>query len=137
MHIEADYLRYRDPRYVHDVAAVKLSDRGGLVCLRYELFHVGAGDIPQPHRLHEGETQLEHLGSQAEATVRRADVTELGQGDQDPVSGGAGELGAACQCGEGHRRLWWLEGFDHVEPSGQRLDEIRRAGSSCQGTLPD
>ncbi len=127
---ERDDLRHRDPGDVDDVAAVELADRGRLAGDRDQVAHVRPGHLPQAERADVRHAELEHPRGQAEHVAVGADVPELGQREQDPPGRRPGQVAGGGDLGQRQPRPVGAERPDHVQPAGQRLDELGALSST-------
>ena len=102
-----------------------------------EPLHVRAGDVPQPLRPDVGDAELEHPRRERERAAVGPDVAQLRQRQQDPAGRRPGQPRRGGDLGERRRRAAGPERGDHLEPAGQRLDEVGSGALARHGvSLP-
>ena len=86
---------------------------------------VRAGDVPQPLRPDVRRAELEHARGEGVARARpRARSRARLERQQDPARGRPGQPGRGRHVAQRDRLATRREGGDHLEPAGQRLDEV-------------
>ena len=105
LHRQADDLGDGHPRDVDDVRAVELGHRARLVGAGDQRLHVRAGDVPEALRPHVGDAEVEHPRGERVLPAFDADVAELGEREQDPAGGRAGQARGRGDLGEGQRAV--------------------------------
>ena len=123
--------RRRDPRHVHDLAAVEDRDRGRLVHPLAQRFEERLADLLHVERREIGVADVQDGGGQREVAPVGGGVAQRRQREQQPPSGRPGE---PRPLGDLRQRLFGMLGVEaaqHEEAAFEGLDMVR----SCHQLL--
>lgn len=102
----------RESGDVDDVVAVEDAQGRRLPCPRDELLQMRGGDLRQGGAREGGVAELQDARGEPEEAPVGLDVAEVGQGQQQPAGGGAGQLAGAGHLAERTGGMLGVEGAD-------------------------
>ncbi|GGJ45484.1 hypothetical protein GCM10010121_065900 [Streptomyces brasiliensis] len=112
------------PRHVHNVVAVEDAQRSRLPCPCGELLQVWLRDLRQRQAREVGVAEFQDAWAEPEQTAVRANVSEVGQGQQEAAGRGAGEVAGAGDLTEGQFGVIGVEGADDGQAAFEGPDEV-------------
>jgi hypothetical protein len=119
------------PGDVHDVVAVEYAQGRRLPCVLHQLLQMRLGDLGQREARQVGVAEFEDARGEPIGAAVGADVSEVGQRQQEAAGGGAGQSAGAGDFAEGEFGVVCVEGADDGKAALQGTYEMRGAG--CWG----